>query len=114
MMSTPKNPKQPTIHEPTTHEPITHNHEPTTHELTIRNPQTHEPTQPQPTNPQQRQGIDVYENEQNVFFEDWTMSEPEEAMKHWDRRLKLLTSFPQARGARRGMTRRDARFTLHT
>ena len=48
------------------------------------------------------QGIDVYENEQNVFFEDWTMSEPEEAMKHWDRRLKLLTSFPQARGAGRG------------
>lgn len=39
-------------------------------------------------------GMDVYENESQLFFEDWTMYGSAERMKRWDRRLKLLLSYP--------------------
>lgn len=41
--------------------------------------------------------MDVYENEGKLFFEDWTMYETAERMKGWDRRFKLLASYPQVR-----------------
>lgn len=40
-------------------------------------------------------GMDVYENEGELFFVDWTMFETAERMKHWDRRFKLLVSYPE-------------------
>ena len=38
-------------------------------------------------------GLDVYEQESSVFFEDWSAT-TERRMSTWDRRLALLTSFP--------------------
>lgn len=38
-------------------------------------------------------GLDVYEQESSVFFEDWSAT-TERRMSTWDRRLSLLTSFP--------------------
>lgn len=40
-------------------------------------------------------GLDVYENEGKLFFEDWTKYDTAERMKHWDRRLSLLASYPE-------------------
>lgn len=39
-------------------------------------------------------GMDVYENEGKLLFEDWNMYGSAERMKRWDRRFKLLTSYP--------------------
>ena len=39
-------------------------------------------------------GMDVYEGEENLFFKDFTALSSEIRMKSWDRRLKLLLSFP--------------------
>ncbi|WIA17926.1 hypothetical protein OEZ85_009419 [Tetradesmus obliquus] len=40
-------------------------------------------------------GMDVYENEGELFFTDWTDMPLETRMANWDRRFKLLTSYPQ-------------------
>eukprot|EP00879_Flechtneria_rotunda_P013996 GHRR01014623.1.p1 GENE.GHRR01014623.1~~GHRR01014623.1.p1 ORF type:complete len:430 (+),score=91.56 GHRR01014623.1:107-1291(+) len=40
-------------------------------------------------------GLDVYENEGTLFFTDWTEMDLKIRMKSWDRRFKVLTSYPQ-------------------
>ncbi|KAG2493320.1 hypothetical protein HYH03_008455 [Edaphochlamys debaryana] len=40
-------------------------------------------------------GLDVYENEQDLFFQDHTMYETTQRMGKWDRKFKILTSYPQ-------------------
>lgn len=39
-------------------------------------------------------GMDVWENEANIFFEDWTDMDLMTRMKNWDRKFKVLTSYP--------------------
>eukprot|EP00775_Hariotina_reticulata_P004907 gene4907-5151_t len=40
-------------------------------------------------------GMDVYENEGQLFFTDWTDMDLITRMKNWDRCFKTLTSYPQ-------------------
>jgi len=40
-------------------------------------------------------GMDVYEDEDALFFEDWSQYTAQERMRFWDRRLKTLLSYPQ-------------------
>lgn len=40
-------------------------------------------------------GMDVYENEGNLFFTDWSDLPIEQRMDKWDRCFKLLCSYPQ-------------------
>lgn len=40
-------------------------------------------------------GLDVWENEADMFFTDWTDMDLETRMKAWDRKFYALTSFPQ-------------------
>lgn len=40
-------------------------------------------------------GMDVYENEGQLFFTDWSDQLIEERMEKWDRCFKLLCSYPQ-------------------
>jgi D-lactate dehydrogenase len=40
-------------------------------------------------------GMDVYENEGELFFTDWTDLDIATRMQKWDRRFKVLTSYPQ-------------------
>ncbi|PNH07943.1 2-hydroxyacid dehydrogenase 1, partial [Tetrabaena socialis] len=40
-------------------------------------------------------GLDVYENEDSLFFVDHTMYETQQRMSKWDRKFKTLLSYPQ-------------------
>lgn len=40
-------------------------------------------------------GLDVWENEDDLFFTDWSDMDIDVRMKYWDRKFKTLTSFPQ-------------------
>ncbi|KAI8475368.1 MAG: D-isomer-specific 2-hydroxyacid dehydrogenase NAD-binding protein [Monoraphidium minutum] len=40
-------------------------------------------------------GLDVYENEGSLFFQDWTSMQARDRMKFWDRRFKELVAYPQ-------------------
>lgn len=40
-------------------------------------------------------GLDVYENEDSLFFTDFTAMPTEQRMQYWDRRFRTLISYPQ-------------------
>ena len=98
LMSTPKNPKQPTTHEPTTHPP-THN------------PPTHNPTNPSTTTTGHRR---VRERAERVLrgLDNVGAGGGDEALGPPAEAADLFPAGAR-RAARRGAARRDARFTLH-
>ena len=40
-------------------------------------------------------GMDVYEDEESLFFTDFTDQSPRQRMKKWDAKFQLLKSLPQ-------------------